>query len=79
MPKLFHVRRARLRITRRGIRVTPASVRIGGRNSWVNVSRHGISTTTRVPGGTYNSRRGCSVGLIFVMAGALLAIIVSRL
>ncbi|MCL4505347.1 MAG: hypothetical protein M1140_04885 [Chloroflexi bacterium] len=60
------------------MRVTPASLRIGGRRSWINVSKSGVSTTTRVPGGTYNSKRGCSSSLVFVLASAFLLALISR-
>jgi len=33
-------------------------LRIGGKNSWLNLSRKGVSASVKTPLGTYNTRRG---------------------
>jgi len=33
-------------------------LRIGGKSSWLNLSRKGISASVKTPLGTYNTRRG---------------------
>ena len=57
------------------------SMRIGGKQTWVNVGKRGTSVTTRGKGWSYNSRRGCSIGCpgcllsVLLCVGALLAIV----
>jgi hypothetical protein len=67
---LLHVRRARIRFTPKGIRVSPASFRVGGK-SGINISRSGVSTSTRTRFGTYNSKRGCSIPIMLALAVAV--------
>jgi len=64
---LFRIRKPQLRITSRGVRVSPPSVRVGDSDSYVNVSSSGVSYTKRTRFGTFNSRRGCTVPIgVFV-------------
>ncbi len=70
--KLITMRKPKLRVTSKGIKVTKPSYRIGGRKSGINISSKGVSYSTRTPFGTYNSRRGWSLGcalpiLLFLM------------
>jgi hypothetical protein len=58
--KLIHVRH-----------ISPASVRIGGKTG-VNISRSGVSKSTRF--GTINSKRGCSAPLGMLIILGMLAI-----
>ncbi len=67
--KLFSIRKPRLTISGRGVRISPPSLRIGGKTG-INVSRSGVSVSSRTKHGTFNSRRGCSWIL-----GALLPLI----
>jgi hypothetical protein len=58
--KLFHVRMPWLRMTSRGLRLSGGGIRIGGKTA-INISKRGISASTRTPIGTFNTRRGLTV------------------
>jgi hypothetical protein len=60
--KGFSIRKPRLRLTLKGLRVSPPSVRIGGRTG-VNISKRGVSASVHGRRGSFNSKRGCSVPL----------------
>lgn len=74
--KFFSVRKPRLTVGKRGISISPPSLRIGGKTG-INVSRSGVSVSSRTKHGTFNSRRGCSrtLGMFLLpvigVAGAL--------
>ena len=70
--KLISIRKPRISLTKKGLRVTAPSARIGGK-AGLNVSRSGVSTSVRSKVGTYNSKRGCSrtMMLVLVMLGVV--------
>jgi len=54
MGKLLKIRKPKLRVTKKGIKVSSPSARIGGK-AGVNISKRGISASVRTPIGTANS------------------------
>jgi hypothetical protein len=72
MPKkssLFKIRMPSIRIGRKGPRLTNVGASIGGKDSRVNISRQGVSTTVGVPGVHYNTRRGCLISPAVLFRG----------
>lgn len=68
MAKIVSRRRGGVRISKKGkVSYSPGSVRIGG-SSGVNVSRRGVSSSVRTPLGTYNSRSGCRLKALMLLA-----------
>ncbi|MEZ4684176.1 MAG: excalibur calcium-binding domain-containing protein [Caldilineaceae bacterium] len=70
---LFSIRKPKVRITKKGLRVTPPSVRVGGKTG-INIPKSGVSGSTRTKFGTYNTKRGCSLrlfALLIVGAGVI--------
>lgn len=63
MAKFFRVRKPRLTIGKKGVKVSSGGVSIGGKNTRVNISKSGVSTTTKIGKASYNSKRGCSMPL----------------
>lgn len=57
---MFSIRKPRLTIGKRGMRISPPSLRLGGRGSGLNISKSGVSVSSRTRHGTFNSKRGCS-------------------
>ncbi len=69
MGKLFSIRRPSLRLTKRGVRVTKPSARIGGAFG-VNISSRGVHASVRRP---RRKKSGCSlVILVFMITASLL-------
>ena len=58
----MHIRKPRLRITKKGLKVTKPSVRLGGKSGF-NISSRGVSASLRTKAGSFNSKRGCSIPL----------------
>jgi len=54
MGKLLTIRKPKLRVTKKGIKVSSPSARIGGK-AGVNISKRGVSASVRTPMGTVNS------------------------
>lgn len=54
MGKLIKVRKPKLRVTKKGIKVSAPSARIGGK-AGLNISKRGVSASARTPLGTVNS------------------------
>jgi hypothetical protein len=76
---LFKIRKARLRITSRGISVTPPSVRVGDSDSYVNIGSRGVSYTKRTRFGSFNTRNGCSMPIgVFIVVVACAGVMASR-
>lgn len=61
MSKLIHIRKPRIRISRKGVKIVKPSARIGGKTG-VNVSRRGVSASARIPGATVSTRTGVTLG-----------------
>jgi hypothetical protein len=72
--KFFRFRKPRLSIGKKGVKVSSAGASIGGKNFRVNLSKKGISTTSKVGKASYNSRRGCSMplGILLLIAGVII-------
>ncbi len=51
MGKLFSYRKPKLRVTKKGLKLTTPSARIGGK-SGINISKKGVSASLRTPLGT---------------------------
>lgn len=60
MGKLFSFRKPKIKLTKKGLKVTNPSLRIGGK-AGVNVSKSGVSASLRTSAGTVNSKRGISL------------------
>jgi hypothetical protein len=87
MGKLFTFRKPKLKVTKKGIKVTSPSARIGGK-SGINLSKTGVSASLRTPLGTANTgkfnplkaskknKSGCFGILIFIF---LIIFIISTL
>jgi hypothetical protein len=58
MPRKITLRKPRLLLTRKGLKITRPSARVGG-SIGANISSHGISPSIRTKQGSF-SRRGCS-------------------
>lgn len=71
--QLISIRKPRMSLTKKGLRVTAPSARIGGK-AGLNVSRSGVSYSVRSKAGSFNSTRGCSrtMMLVVVMMGVVL-------
>jgi len=69
--KLFSFRKPKVRITKKGLRVTSPSARIGGK-SGLNISKSGLSYSIRTKLGTWNSKRSCSSAMMFVISISLI-------
>ncbi|MCB0240594.1 MAG: hypothetical protein KDH08_18590 [Anaerolineae bacterium] len=71
MSKIVRRRKGGIRISSKGkISYSPGSVRIGGKSGGINFSKRGVSSSVRVPGGSYNTRTGCRMSM-FVLALAV--------
>ncbi len=68
------IRKPSLRITKRGLRVQPPSVRIGDKVG-VNISKSGVSASVRTKHVTANTRRGCTVHAIAFIGVAAASLI----
>ncbi len=70
----MHIRKPRLRITKKGLKLTKPSVRLGGK-SGINISGRGVSASVRTKAGSYNTKRGCSIpffgSILLILAVAL--------
>ncbi len=62
MGKLFRFRAPKIKITRKGLKVTKPSARIGGKVG-VNVSSKGVSGSAQTKVGTYNTKSGFTFSL----------------
>jgi hypothetical protein len=74
MGKIISFRKPRLRLSKKGkLSLSPGSMRIGGRNAGLNISRRGMSGSVKVGPVSYNTRRGASMRcrpmLLIVLAG----------
>lgn len=65
--KLINIRKPRLRISKKGIGITPPSARIGGKVG-INISKRGVSGSVRTKYGTANTRNGCSLAPCLLVA-----------
>lgn len=54
MGKLIRFRKPKLRVTKKGLKVSSPSARIGGK-AGLNISKTGVSASVRTPLGTANS------------------------
>lgn len=64
------IRKPRIRIGKRGPRLTNVGVRLGGKRAGVNLSRRGASGSIKVGKASYNTKRGCSLpffGILFFL------------
>lgn len=73
MGKPIKVRKPKIRITRKGIKLSRPSFRIGGKKLGVNVSSSGVSQSGKVAGVGYNTgnkkkRAGCSLMVLLPLA-----------
>lgn len=81
MGKPIKTRKPKIRITRKGIKLSRPSFRIGGKKAGVNVSSAGVSQSGKVAGVSYNTgnkkrRAGCSLLVLLPLAvPAILAIV----
>src|SRR5690606_25462399 len=74
MGKFFKVRKPRLRLTKKGFKLSGGGVRIGGRNASINFSKSGTSFSGGVGKARYNSRRGLSFGCVLPVLILLLSL-----
>jgi hypothetical protein len=84
MSKTISRRRGGLRVSKKGkVSYNPGSLRIGGK-AGVNLSKRGASASVRTPLGTYNSRSGCRLRAMMLiapvigLAGLIVAIVSTR-
>jgi len=81
MGKPVKVRKPKIRITRKGIKLSRPSFRIGGKKAGVNISSAGVSQSGKVAGVGYNTgnkkrRAGCSLVVLLPLAvSSVLAIV----
>ncbi len=54
MGKLIKVRKPKLKVTKKGVKVSAPSARIGGK-AGLNISKTGVSASVRTPIGTVNT------------------------
>lgn len=62
MAKLFKFRGPKLRLTKKGFKLTKPSARIGGKVG-VNLSSQGASGSVQTKAGTFNTKRGFTFSL----------------
>lgn len=74
MGKFFRVRKPRLRMTKKGLKLSGGGVSIGGKNARVNVSKSGTSFSGGVGKARYNSRQGWSMGCTLPILSMLVLI-----
>ncbi len=60
--KLFHIRKPRLLITKKGVKIAKPTARLGGKVG-VNLSRDGASASVRTKAGSLSTRKGCRLRL----------------
>lgn len=65
---LIHIRKPQIRITTKGIRLTKPTVSVGTKTDHINLSARGPSVTLGVPGATVNTRRGCLISPVTLLA-----------
>lgn len=65
----MRIRKSRIRFGKKGLGISPPSIRIGGKRSGYNISKSGVSYSTKIGKGTLNSKRGCSmpIGIFLVL------------
>lgn len=71
MPKLFSIRKPRLRITGKGIKVQAPTLRIG-RKAGINLSKTGVSASLRTKAGSVSTKKGCSLPFFGLLLLALI-------
>lgn len=56
----MNIRKPRLSLTKKGLKLTKPSARIGGKTG-INISSSGVSASHRTKHGTISTKRGCSI------------------
>ena len=65
---LIHIRKPQIRVTSKGLRLTKPTISVGTKSDHLNLSAKGPSVTVGVPGATLNTRRGCLLSPVTLVA-----------
>lgn len=77
MGKFFKLRKPRLRMTKKGPKLSGGGMRIGGKNAGMNVSKSGVSVSGGVGKARYHSKRGWSMGCALPVVVALMGTLIA--
>lgn len=76
MGKIFKFRKPRLRMTKKGPKLSGGGMSVGGKNAKVNFSKSGASLSAGAGKARYNSRRGWSMGCVLPIVTLLVTVVV---